>query len=149
MIFAANSALTNRSSASGRFRSANTFPELGADSRLRIVNLLSSWPACGRVGAAAGSDPILVAESRFRTLPSSEKHEARKQLSQTVRRTPHDTCRLDRLRAPARPFLQSRAYLRAFMLLPNLRLVQRETSFCRTDAGKLVSRSSESTSQTN
>src|SRR5260370_23784660 len=109
MIFAANSAFTNRSSACGRFRSANTFPELGENSRLCIFLLLTSRPACEQAGAAAGSDLIHAAESRFPTLPSSGKHEARKPLPQTVPRTPHDTSHLDRLREPARRFLQSRA----------------------------------------
>src|SRR5713101_5869168 len=79
MIFAASSAFANRSSAFGRFRSAKTFPELGVDSRLGTFTLLFCRLACARVGAAAGSGLFLVAESRSPTLPSSEKHGARKQ----------------------------------------------------------------------
>src|SRR6202166_1780493 len=107
MIFAANSAFANRSSACGRFRSANTFPELGVDSRLGIFLLLTSQPACAQAGAAAGSDPIHAAEWRCHALLSSGKHEARKPLPRTVQRTPHDRSHADRPHAPAKPFLRS------------------------------------------
>jgi Alginate export len=63
-----------------------------------MLSLLSSRPACGQVGAAAGSDPILVAESRFRTSTSSGKHEARKPLPRTVPHKLPDTSHPDRLR---------------------------------------------------
>ncbi|PYT25370.1 MAG: hypothetical protein DMG57_25425 [Acidobacteria bacterium] len=36
-----------------------------------MLSLLTARPAYAQVGAAAGSDPIPVAESRFRTLPSA------------------------------------------------------------------------------
>jgi hypothetical protein len=63
-------------------------------------------PNTGR--AAAGSTPILVGESQFRTLTSFGKHVARKPLCQTLSHTPHDRFHLDRLRAPAKPSRQSR-----------------------------------------
>src|SRR5580692_11639354 len=91
MIFAANPAFANRSSACGRLRSAKTFPELGVDSRLGIFILLTSRPVCEQAGAAAGSGLILVGESRFPPSPSSGKHEARRPLPQTVPYTRHDT----------------------------------------------------------
>src|ERR1035438_200866 len=109
MIFAANSAFASRSSACGRFRSANTFPELGVKSRLGIFHLLTSRPACAQDEAVDGSDPIPVVGSRFRRLPSSEKHEERKLLPRVVLHIPRDTSRSDRPRAPARPFSQSHA----------------------------------------
>src|SRR5579871_3205505 len=109
MIFAANSALTSRSSGRGRFRSAKTFPELGVDSLFVIFPLLTFRTVCEQVEAAAGLDPVLVAESRFPTSLSSGRHEARKSLPQTVPHTPHDTFHPDRPHAPARLFPQSRA----------------------------------------
>src|ERR1035437_9362176 len=109
MILAASSAFASRSSACGRFRSAKTFPELGVNSRLGIFPLLTSRPVCAQVEAAAGSGPVPVAGSRFRRLPSFGRHEERKSLPRVVLRTPRDTSRPDRLRAPARAFPQSRA----------------------------------------
>src|ERR1043165_3674071 len=103
MIFAANSALANKSSACGRFRSANTFPELDVNSRVGIFSLLYSLPVCSQVEAVDGSDPIHVVGWRFRMLPSFGRHEERRRLSQVVPHTQCDTCRSDRLRVPARP----------------------------------------------
>src|SRR6266699_3895672 len=87
MIFAANSAFASRSSACGRFKSANTFPELGVNSRLGIFLLLTSRPAYAQVGAFAGSDPIPVLGSQSRRLPSFGRHEERKPLPRVVLRT--------------------------------------------------------------
>jgi hypothetical protein len=49
MIFAANSALTNKSSALGRFRSAKTFPELGVNSRLGTSPVLTFPPTARKL----------------------------------------------------------------------------------------------------
>src|ERR1041385_7199945 len=98
MIFAANSALAKRSSACGRFRSANTFPELGVNSRFGIFPLLISPPAFAQVEAVDGSDPILVAGWRFRTLTSFGRHEEHRPLPRIVPHTPRDTSRPDRRR---------------------------------------------------
>src|ERR1041385_6120273 len=103
MIFAANSALAKRSSACGRFRSANTFPELGVNSRFGIFPLLISPPAFAQVEAVDGSDPIPVVGSRFRMLPSFGRHEEHRLLPQVVPHTLYDTPHSDRRHVPARP----------------------------------------------
>jgi len=46
----------------------------GVNSRLGIFLLLTSQPPCEQAGAAAGSDPVHAAESRFRTSTSYGKH---------------------------------------------------------------------------
>src|SRR5215472_1792233 len=109
MILAANSAFASRSSACGRFRSANTFPELGVYSRLGIFLDLTSRLACVPTSAVAGSDPILAGELRFQTLPSSEKHEERRSRPQVALRTPVDMCRSGRPHEPATPPQRNRA----------------------------------------
>src|ERR1039458_5851976 len=109
MIFAANSAFASRSSALGRFRSAKTFPELGVNSLLGIFPLLTFPPACAQGEAAVGSNPIPVAGSQLQMLPSSGRHEERRSLPRVELRTPRDTSRSDRRRAPAIPLPQSHA----------------------------------------
>src|SRR5690349_16302731 len=109
MIFVANSALASRSSASGRLRSAKTFPELGVNTRFAIFLLLTSGPNFERVEAGFELCPILAGELRFRMSPSSEKREGRISRPQTAPRTPRDRFRSDHPRAPARPSRQNRA----------------------------------------
>ena len=80
-------AFASRSSACGRFKSANTLPDLGVNPLFGIF--LSSFPR------------QLARKLKRRRIRSFGRREERKPLPRVVRRIPHDTYRPDRPRAPA------------------------------------------------